>query len=331
MALPGDRLTSAYRADQVRNAAKLSAKLRRRYQGVDLTNPMSGRNFIEVATQDVVTHHQRASAEADTYLRALHSLEGPRGLVVVDRAEVNLEQIRRSLAAVGLGMARQRLSKVQGEVETPAGRQAMERAVKVAKGVNTAAVMGAGIRLAQDGARDTVREFVKQNGTVKGYVRVTAGDDKVCYFCAMLASRIDWKEGSFDDINDEFVGPGTAKVHDSCRCHLRPIYSRELPDETIEYRRWWAEFSGAAIDGDDRGALKNFRRGEAPMHRRPRRPSHGTTEVRRVEASVEGRGVRRREGGQAHLRPPQGQGEVDRVQGDARHREGRGPHRPQGG
>jgi hypothetical protein len=257
--LPGDRLTAAYRADQVRNAAMLAARLRKRYQGVDLSNSMSARNFIEIATQDIVTHHQRASAGADDYLRALHSLEGPRGLVVVDRAEVNLEQIRRSLAAVGLGMARQRLDKVQGEADTPAGRQTLERTIKVAKGKNTAAVMGAGIRLAQDGARDTVREFVKSNKTVKGYVRVTAGDDKVCFFCAMLASRIDWKEGSFDDINDEFVGPGTAKVHDSCRCHLRPIYSRELPDETIEYRRWWAELSGEAIDGDDRGMLKNFR------------------------------------------------------------------------
>jgi len=257
--LPGDRLTGAYRADQVRNAAMLAAKLRRRYQGVDLSNPMAGRNFIEVATQDVVTHHQRASAEADQYLRALHTLEGPRSgsgrLIVVDRAEVNLEQIRRSLAATGLGLARQRMERVQGDPTTPGG----QRAVKVAVSQNTKAVMGAGIRLAQDGARDTVKDFVKKNGSVKGYVRVTAGDDKVCYFCAMLASRIDWKAGSFEDIDEEFVGPGTAKVHDSCRCHLRPIYSRELPEETLEYRRWWAEFSGEAIDGDDRGMLKNFR------------------------------------------------------------------------
>jgi hypothetical protein len=253
--LPGDRLTATYRADQVRNAAMLAAKLRRRYSGVDLSNPSAGRNFLEVATQDVVTHHQRASAGADTYLRALDSLEGPRGLIVVDRAEVNLEQIRRSLAAVGLGMARQRLNKVQGDPESPGG----ERAVKVAKGKNTAAVMGAGIRLAQNGARDTVEEFVKTNAKVKGYVRVTAQDDRVCYFCAMLASRIDWKAGSFSDIDEDFVGPGTAKVHDSCRCHLRPIYSRELPEETLQYRAWWAEFSGEAIDGDNRGMLKNFR------------------------------------------------------------------------
>jgi len=255
--LPGDRLTAAHRADQVRNAAMLAAKLRRRYSGVDLSSPASGRNFIDVATQDIVTAHHDAAERADLYVRSLHTLEGPRSdrLVVVERATVNLEQIRRSLAATGIGIARQRLDQVREDPNTRSGKAAIRKA----ESSNTVGVMGAGIRLAQDGARDTVREFAKSNKSVKGWVRVTAGDDKVCYFCAMLASRVDWKEGSFEDIDEEFVGPGTAKVHDSCRCHVRPIYSRELPEETLAYRRWWAEFSGAAIDGEDRGMLKNFR------------------------------------------------------------------------
>jgi len=51
--LPGDNLTQAYRRDQVRNAALLAAKLRRRYAGVDLAAPATGRNFLDTDWESV--------------------------------------------------------------------------------------------------------------------------------------------------------------------------------------------------------------------------------------------------------------------------------------
>lgn len=255
-ALPGDRLTAAYRADQVRNAALLAAKLRRRYTGVDLQNVESQRAFLDLAVRDVVQHHGRAQDQAVVYLRSLQSLEATGGLVVVDKGPPpNLEQIRRSLAVMGPAAGRQRDREVQSDPESARG--IADRRIAARK--TAAGVMGAGIRHAQNGARDTVRQYVESDERAKGWVRVTAQDEKVCFFCAMLASRIDWKAGSFDAADAMFEGPGNAKVHDSCRCHLRPVYSRELPEETLRYREWWSEFSGAAIDGTDRGMLKNFR------------------------------------------------------------------------
>jgi hypothetical protein len=255
-ALPGDRLTAAYRAAQVRNAALLAAKLRRRYAAVDLSVTESQRAFLELATGDVVFHHARATDQSVIYLRSLQSLEAAGPLVPVDAGPPpNLEQIRRSLAVMGPVAGRQRVAEVQSDPESARG--IAER--NIAQRKTAAGVMGAGIRHAQNGARDTVRQYVEKDRRARGWVRVTAQDDRVCAFCAMLASRIDWKEGNFDASDAEFVGPGTAKVHDSCRCHLRPIYSRELPEETLFYREQWSALSAEAIDGSNRGLARNFR------------------------------------------------------------------------
>ena len=254
--LPGDRLTAAYRAAQVRNAALLAAKLRRRYSGVDLASPQSQRNFLDLAVQDVVMHHGRAQDQAVVYLDALQPLEAGRDLVVVERGPApNLEQIRTSLAVMGPVKGRQREARIQSDPTSARG--AFDRRVAARK--TTADVMGAGIRHAQNGARDTVTQYVGRDARAKGYVRVTANDENVCFFCAMLAIRVYWKAGSFDDSDDQFEGIGTAKVHDACRCHMRPIYSMVLPNETIAYRDAWAALSTEAIDGENRGALKNFR------------------------------------------------------------------------
>ncbi|SIL90379.1 MULTISPECIES: hypothetical protein [Mycobacteroides] len=74
-----------------------------------------------------------------------------------------------------------------------------------------------------------------------GYARVT--DNDPCYFCAVLASQgaVYYSEDSFDRSNSlirevkwtsnsdkgtrrAFLGDGPAKVHDNCRCTLRPVY-----------------------------------------------------------------------------------------------------------
>ena len=255
--LPGDRLTDAYRRAQLRNAAALAATIRRRHAGVDPNNLASAANFVDMSTQDVLRSNRSAATQASVYLRAISLLEQTESgrTPSVDIAPPPpVEAIRTSLAVTGLVGLRERLARVQSAEDTTRGGD--DRAT--ARSKSTAAVMGAAIRHAQDGARDTVVNFVEK-GRARAFVRVTAGDDRVCYFCAVLASRLNYSRDSFEISDGLFDGPGTAKVHDSCRCHLRPIYGVGIPDETQFYRDMWFQLSGEAIDGSNRGALKNFR------------------------------------------------------------------------
>jgi hypothetical protein len=182
-------------------------------------------------------------------------LESPQRADAVPLADPPpVDAIRTSLAVTGLVGLRQRLATVQSDETTSRG--GMDRAQ--ARSKSTAAVMGAAIRHGQNGARDTVVDFVEA-GRARAWVRVTAQDDKVCFFCAVLASRLNFSRDSFELSDGGFDGPGTAKVHDNCRCHLRPVFGVGVPDETEFYRQMWRDYSGEAIDGSNRGALKNFR------------------------------------------------------------------------
>lgn len=253
--LPGDRLTDAYRRAQIRNAAALASTVRRRFAGVDINNPASAANFVDLSTSDVLRSNRTAAQQASVYLRAISLLEGNDRVPRVDPAPPPpVEAIRTSLAVTGLVGLRQRLAQVQSPDETT--RNGMDKAA--ARSKSTAAVMGAAIRHGQDGARDTVVDFVEK-GRARAFVRVTAQDEKVCYFCAMLAGRLNYSRTSFEISDDQFQGPGTAKVHDSCRCHLRPVFTVGVPAETEFYREMWRQLSGQAIDGKNRGAAKNFR------------------------------------------------------------------------
>ncbi|WP_305780015.1 VG15 protein [Nocardia nova] len=81
------------------------------------------------------------------------------------------------------------------------------------------------VRIATDGGRNVVQRAVDLDRNALGYARVL--NDSPCYFCAMLASRgAVYKANSFQLSNQRFRGEGVAKVHDGCRCGLRPVYKR---------------------------------------------------------------------------------------------------------
>jgi len=256
--LPGDRLSEQYRRAQVANAAALARKIRRQFGGVLLDNPASQRNFLDVAVPEVIRHNRTAAEQASDYIRALRALEGGafRGAVIL-APPPSEEQVRTSLAVTGPSAYRRKVAKVQIPEDTARGQ--IERARK--RDEATTGVMHSAIRHAQNGARDTVLEYVQNGKEARGYYRLTAGDDKVCYFCAMLASRINYNDDSFDESDALFEGIGTAKVHDGCRCHLRPIYSKAIPDSVIEYGRAWSALSGGEDD-----PVTNFRRGWETRH-----------------------------------------------------------------
>lgn len=259
--LPGDRLAQAHRRAQVRNALELAVRVRGQFVGLDPSNAAAGRNFLDAATELTLQYNRRAALQSQAFLRALQPLEASGPSRVVDLADPPpVAAVRRSLAITGPVTLRQRLDALRENLDQ-SGRPTVgtQRSLAAARQSATAAVVGSAIRHAQNGARDTVIEFTKGDRRARGYVRVTSGDERVCYFCAMLGGRVGYSRDSFEFSDSEFEGPGTAKVHDSCRCHLRPVYGKELPDEVLAYQQHWRDLSGAAIDGKDRGAAKNFR------------------------------------------------------------------------
>lgn len=253
-ALPGDHLTELQRNAQGRIAAQVALQIARNFRSVSTTDIAGQRNFIEASIPLVIQANRLSAASARDYATQMSVLEGG-GRDRVDLAPPpSIEQVRTSLRVTGPLALSQRTGRIQSPLDQPAGR----RLVAVAKSQSTAGVAGAAVRQAMSGGRDTIEGYADQpkGQRVRGYVRITRNDDKVCYFCAMLASRANWLSDSFEEANAQFIGPGTAKVHDSCRCILRPVYGSVLPEQTWMYRRAWAEFSGG-----DKGAIQNFRSG----------------------------------------------------------------------
>lgn len=117
-------------------------------------------------------------------------------------------------------------------------------------------------------------------GGVVGFARVT--DSNPCYFCALLASQgaVYYSGESFSETNSKvrevkwtsagdkgakraFLGDGIAKVHDHCRCTLRPVFRAEdSRDERAEYFLAQWEKHSAGRSGHD--AMLNYRRNYVP-------------------------------------------------------------------
>ena len=98
-----------------------------------------------------------------------------------------------------------------------------------------------------------------------GYARFT--DNKPCYFCGLLASQgaVYLSKDSFKSSNAKYSGSGTAKVHDHCRCSLRPVFSqKDDRDERADY--FLSIWEGAELDPKRPGDTKEkaYRRDYIP-------------------------------------------------------------------
>lgn len=103
-------------------------------------------------------------------------------------------------------------------------------------------VSGAAVELAGDGGRSTVLSAANHDDVLVGYQRVCESDDRVCAFCALLASRgpdfhnlgriaatdVKWSLRESERVSDvpalDSVPDSSAKVHAHCRCTLIPVF-----------------------------------------------------------------------------------------------------------
>lgn len=140
---------------------------------------------------------------------------------------------------------------------------------------------GAAIRQAMNGGRGAVNDIVRKDRRAIGYARFT--DSNPCYFCALLASKgTVYKIGSFkasdakfkDNENAPDLPEGysdVAKVHDHCRCSLRPVFrkSQEYDADAKFYRKRWDTLVRNNPGASNDELLKLWRKHHTPFERTP--------------------------------------------------------------
>lgn len=145
----------------------------------------------------------------------------------VSTPEVQLQEFQRSDVATSLTIEGN--SKVKRAMPGPEPELMRDGLVRSS---------GAAIRQAMNGGRGVTNRVMAKDRKVIGFARVTDSDP--CAFCALLASRgTVFGKGSFvssdakfkaDDEAARDVPDGwtnIAKVHNNCKCHLRPVYANE--------------------------------------------------------------------------------------------------------
>lgn len=132
--------------------------------------------------------------------------------------------------------------------------------------------VGAAVRESMNAARGVTDRVVKRDRKVKGFARVT--DANPCPLCAILAARgAVYGKGSFIDSDKQFdphpdaptnVPDGwtsVAKVHDNCRCQLRPVYTtlEGMDAGALHYKDLWDEIAKLNAGGLEGRKLRRFR------------------------------------------------------------------------
>lgn len=257
-------LTQRFRAQQSRRgaliAALVSIYLRNK---VKIEDPQAVERWLQLMIPKVLEEHDLLAEAAARYGNQVRKLELGNTAVPFEFEpirSINEDQIRASLTAVGVNSYLRKVADIRRLDEKHYDPSVKKAMIEEANEVASARVAGSVARLAQNGARRTIEDGAKNDPMTIGYVRVTKANP--CYFCAMLASRgLEgglYQRDSFDLSDPRFVGDGNAKVHDSCGCSLKPVYTRgdSILATNQKFTDMWYDMSG---DGDS-DALTNFRR-----------------------------------------------------------------------
>lgn len=261
-------LDQAYRAAVAQTAIKVVRLMQIWWTTLDAEDLVgtSGR-WLDASVAAVLAGQTTTANLADAYTQQVRrlSIPGAEPWTPPARRPGNDERIRKSLIFTGLHQTGERIALLDSPSEdieaTSADRESDERTKAgrrdqlMNEGIARAA--GSAARLLTDAGQERIYDNVVSDPVAIGWARTTKPG--CCYFCAMLASRGHvYKEDSFEESNERFIGPGEHKIHDHCGCGLRPLYSRDdpEPDRNEALSQLWADeaakFSGHA-------AIKAFR------------------------------------------------------------------------
>lgn len=256
-----EALTASFKREQNRDAAKIAALISLYYQArVNVEDPAAVERWLDLMIPRLIRQSDSGARSAASFYEALRYLETGQRYKAAPSLGVIDEGVKKSLIAVGPG---DYLNKAADIRRLDVGPQQQKALLAEAKQVTAAKVAAAVVRHAQAGGRETIDDVASEDPVALGWVRVTKA--KPCFFCAMLASRglnyRAFKEDSFEMSDARFTGDGTAKVHDSCGCSLKPVFveSDPLVAKTEQWADMWSMW-GAGGRGDTEAALR-FRRG----------------------------------------------------------------------
>lgn len=254
-------LTTAYKAQANRNAAKVAALVALYYQ--QRVDPMSTEavdRWLELMVPRLIAASDSGADRAAVFFDAVRRLEvgvnAPPFKAEAAKGFID-EGVRKSLLAVGPYDYANKVATIE---RLNVGPQQQRALLAEAKQVTAKKVAASVVRHAQAGGRQTIHENSQRDEVALGWVRVTRA--KPCAFCAILASRgihyRSFKDGSFDLSNARFTGEGDAKVHDECGCSLKAVYSKNDPiiTQNQQFADMWSMWGAGGGD-----AALRFRRG----------------------------------------------------------------------
>lgn len=233
-------LDAAYRAMQAKTAIAVAKILFNRWGEVEPTNLAgTGAVWLRDAVSAVLAGQDRARSNADAYFAQVRRLQAPGAspFTPPNPRPPNAEQIRKSLEFTGISTTAREVFRVEsvreGVRDVPNTDQESEDRTSEGRkrqimedGIARAAA--AAVRHITTAGQERILDSVDADPVAIGWARSTKPG--CCFFCAMLASRgFVYKEDSFDESDPRFTGPGTAKVHDSCGCGMRPAFNRNDP------------------------------------------------------------------------------------------------------
>ncbi len=254
-------LTLSYKSTQNAQAARIAALVALWYQSrVDPRDPGSVETWLGLMVPRLISASDSSARAAANFFQAVRDSEARVGDGF--RASPSLgavnKGVRESLLTVGPYDYMNKLAAIEAADVSP---QQADALLREAKEVTAGKVAAATVRHAQAGGRRTINENVRRDNLALGWVRVTS--QAPCAFCAMLASRgihyAPYKQDSFYATDARFEGSGDAKVHDSCGCSLKPVYSKSndpMVDKTKEFAEMWDRWGAGGGD-----AALRFRRG----------------------------------------------------------------------
>lgn len=260
MPTSSEQLTDTYKAQQTAEAAKIAALIALYYQTrVDPADQQSVEAWLALMIPRLIAASDTGAYRAAAFYQAARDADLARGdgfralptLGAID------DGVRKSLLVVGPYDYANKARAIELLKVSPAQQRAL---LAQAKQETVKKVGAAAIRHAQAGSRNTIIDNTERDKVALGWVRVTDGDP--CYFCAMLASRglhyRAFKESSFDMSDPRFTGSGNAKVHDSCGCSMKPVYTKDDPvlARTSQFQDMWSMWGAGGGD-----AALRFRRG----------------------------------------------------------------------
>lgn len=254
-----ERLDTQFRRRQVTMQAGVKLGVSRLFKAIPLEEAVDEgspavREWVDRSTDLTVDTSRRLARDSRAFYTSIANLMGAPAPIFEEPEPAEIEAIHTSLAVTGVVGLRKRL----GQISPPTAREAEEGSLlerqrslmdtalqREALQVSADAAGAAAARHAGDGARNEIQDTAQADPATVGWIRITSS--RPCYFCAMLASRGPvYKEESFEDSDRLFTGAGRHKVHDSCACSMRPLYSRrksERPVYNLALEDMWSSLS----------------------------------------------------------------------------------------